>query len=884
METAVRQGLEVVAVTDHNTGEYIPKITGAAGGVNLFVFPGVEITVSGGAHLLTLFDFDRGPAAVTGLLSVCGISDQQMGQREACASCSFEEAMGHAAHRQGLNIAAHVDKKDGFLVVFQGLTAQRIILSEHLSAAEVTGENSELLEYLDNTKTGYERSAGPLPRLTFSDAHALDQIGRRFTWIKMTKPSLEGLRLALEDGSLSVKPGAGQQASPNDHASLAMDSIEIESTQYMGRDKPLRVALNPWLNAIVGGRGTGKSSIVELFRIALRREEELPESLREGFKDFKRIPQNRQDRGLLRADTRIRICYRKDGIRYRVNWSQAGDLPAIEVEEPGGSWQPDTGDVNARFPVRIYSQKQIFEIAREPGALLTIVDDSTTVDRRSWEQDWSREESRFLALRAKVRELQTRLGDQDRLKGELKDVIRKLEVFETAGHADILRELQRRRRQERALEGWEEGLRQSGERLNSLVANMTPPAFDSSLFDPSDAADAHVLQAVATASARLQEIGKELEAAARQYDALVAGWQRGRQHWAEADGVRQARLRYDSLLERLQQESAGDPSEYGRLVQVRHTLEQRLSDLKSESLALAGVEDQSRASRGRLRELRRELTRRRERFLSEVVGDNAHVRIEVIPFGDEQSAEADLQGLLQTSKFKSDFRTEDGKSGILPGLYLDYMKSYGNDPSSRDSLIETLTQRLEDLKNGLSEIGRGEPTSMKLQDQRFARHLAGLKPETFDRLDLWFPEDSLKVTYSRGGKGDRFAPLEQGSPGQKAAAILAFLLSYGEEPMILDQPEDDLDNHLISELVVQQLRKNKARRQFIVVTHNPNIVVNADAELVLALDFQGGQTRIVQSGGLQELSVRDEVCRVMEGGREALERRYRRIGRRRGDA
>ena len=108
--------------------------------------------------------------------------------------------------------------------------------------------------------------------------------------------------------------------------------------------------------------------------------------------------------------------------------------------------------------------------------------------------------------------------------------------------------------------------------------------------------------------------------------------------------------------------------------------------------------------------------------------------------------------------------------------------------------------------------------------------------------------------------------------------MLAFLLAHGEEPLILDQPEDDLDNQLIYDLVVQQIRENKLRRQIIVVTHNPNIVVNGDAELLHALEFQSGQCVVAQSGSLQEKAMRDKVCQVMEGGREAFERRYRRLG------
>lgn len=141
-------------------------------------------------------------------------------------------------------------------------------------------------------------------------------------------------------------------------------------------------------------------------------------------------------------------------------------------------------------------------------------------------------------------------------------------------------------------------------------------------------------------------------------------------------------------------------------------------------------------------------------------------------------------------------------------------------------------------------------------------------------MALYCPEDEVEVEFREGKRGSSWKSLQQGSPGQQAAALLAFILGHGKEPIIIDQPEDDLDNALIYELLVRRLREVKQQRQVIVVTHNPNIVVNGNAELVLSLKAQTGQTRIGCSGGLQDQPVRDEICRVMEGGREALERRY----------
>ena len=142
---------------------------------------------------------------------------------------------------------------------------------------------------------------------------------------------------------------------------------------------------------------------------------------------------------------------------------------------------------------------------------------------------------------------------------------------------------------------------------------------------------------------------------------------------------------------------------------------------------------------------------------------------------------------------------------------------------------------------------------------------------------MWFPEDGLHVEYSRLGDGRNFQPITQASAGQRSAAMLTFLLADGEEPLVLDQPEADLDNHLIYDLIVRQVREQKLKRQIIVVTHNPNLVVNGDPEMVHVLDFHG-QCYVKQKGPLHQDAMREEICRVMEGGREAFERRYRRLG------
>ncbi len=881
--SALAAGLDAVAVTDHNSGDWIDLVALAAARSSrtLAVFPGVELTVQGGVHLLVLFDPGKGKDAVSALLGKCDVPDQDWGKEGALAACSFVQALEHAVERGGLCIAPHVDGSKGAAKVFgPGQTLQRIISSEHLSAVEEKEPGSSLQAYFDNSKEGYKRSLGPLPRVTFSDAHRLEDIGRRSTWIKMTRPDFEGLRLALEDGPQSVIRSAEAIGDPNAHATEVIESIEISKAKYMGRDRPLTVCFNPWLNAIVGGRGTGKSSLVEFLRIALRRERELSGEIAKTVRELKQSPQSRTDRGLLTEETSFRVIYRKAGFRFRVQWDASGSLTPIEEELADGSWRSVGGEIERKFPVRIYSQKQIFELAQGPQALLKlVVDAAQQVGRSDWEEKWKLEESRFLALRAKAREVEARLAEEDRLASELEDVHRKLAVFESSGHSEVLRQYQLRRRQERAIEAWGESFAGLSQALQSIAAEAVPSSLEADLFGDTET-DRSLLQATEDMAEKLRVLRQEITDLASKAETLSAEWQQTSVRLPWATAVRDAENVYEDLIAHLRAEGAGDPTEYGRLVQERQVLERRQIALEGERKVLAELAAQSSESLEILLHLRRELTRRRAEFLRDVIGTSPHVRIEALPYGDEEDAERELRSLLQTDRFEDDFRTEDGQGGIIPKLYrgyLDTSATAGKEAKSED--VQRFEQEIQSLKRHLVEVARNPTRQGTVRDQRFAKRLAGLKPETFDRLAVWFPEDSLRVTYGPGTDGTGFRPLEQGSPGQKAAAILAFLLSYGREPLILDQPEDDLDNHLISGLIVRQLRDNKRQRQLIVVTHNPNIVVNGDAELILALDVRGGQTQVLQAGGLQEMAVREEVCRVMEGGWEALTRRYRRIGR-----
>ncbi|OUD12158.1 AAA family ATPase [Thioflexithrix psekupsensis] len=115
--------------------------------------------------------------------------------------------------------------------------------------------------------------------------------------------------------------------------------------------------------------------------------------------------------------------------------------------------------------------------------------------------------------------------------------------------------------------------------------------------------------------------------------------------------------------------------------------------------------------------------------------------------------------------------------------------------------------------------------------------------------------------------------LQQHSIGQRASALILFTLSQQKnDVIIIDQPEDDLDNQTLYEDVIKLLRQMKPNVQFIFATHNPNIPVLGDAEQIHACAFTEACISI-ESGGIDESAQQENIVKIMEGGNEAFNRR-----------
>ena len=109
--------------------------------------------------------------------------------------------------------------------------------------------------------------------------------------------------------------------------------------------------------------------------------------------------------------------------------------------------------------------------------------------------------------------------------------------------------------------------------------------------------------------------------------------------------------------------------------------------------------------------------------------------------------------------------------------------------------------------------------------------------------------------------------------------MLSLLLETEDSrPLIIDQPEDELDNRFLFETVLPALKNLKGRRQVVVATHNANIVVNGDSDMVIQLEATAKRDRVACSGAIEEPDVRDAIVRTVDGGEEAFRLRRRKYG------
>lgn len=848
VQKALGLGVSVLAITDHNHVGGVPEFRAAVVGKKIKVFPGFELSSSEGVHVLCIYPEKTEQGQLERFLGEFGIRDTE--PSSALADKSFGGLLAKVREQGGIAIAAHVTNDGGLFQKLSGRPRIQAWRSKDLSAIQIPGPVEDLLQevrpIVQNKNPDYARPHAVGAGMAVAVVNAKDIAGpddlddkSATCWIKMSEVSIEGLRQAFLDPDsrirLNRKDGAFDLEQHAELLAMSWTGGFLDGTS---------VRFNPNLNVLIGGRGAGKSTVIESLRAVLGLEP---------IGDDARAAHQGIVRNVLRNGTKIsllvRVC-RPVSCEYLIERTIPN--PSIVRDESGAVSNLTPGEI---LPgVEVFGQHEISELTKSREKRTRLLDrfierDDTAPQRRGdLLRDLEKNRRDLLDTRAEFQQIEERLSA---LPGLEETLVR----FREAGLEEKLKEKSLLVREERILDSIQERLAPFRDCRDALARELP---IDRAFVSSKALAELPGKDVLVRLEKVLVDLESDLQAVAESFDTALKNAEAGHvavnSDWAKRKQA--VEDSYEKILRELQK-SRVDGEEFIRLqrqieglrpLRERRALVQRAEKEHSESRQnlLAAWEDFKAEEFRRLDRAAKAVDRKlRDR-----------IQIEVTSSGNREA----LFDLL---------RNEVG--GRLSEA-IDRLRT-------RDDL--SLSAFVDACRQGAEAVHRAYDVPIGQ-----AANLASATEDVLMRVEeLSFPATmSIRLNTAASSDSHNWQVLEDLSTGQKATAVLLLLLLESEAPLIVDQPEDDLDNRFITEGIVPRMREEKQRRQFLFSTHNANIPVLGDAELILGLSAKGeadhGQARIAAEhmGAIDTRAVRELVEEILEGGREAFERRRRKYG------
>lgn len=844
----IEKNIDCLVISDHNSFEWIDKLRNAMDELikendsisPVIIFPAVEINVMGNIHLLAIFNID---VEVRNLERIFGQFD--FDETVLSTKKSMPEVMEIVIKNKGIAIPAHVDCPSGLFTSNSASEIKGVLNVDELLAFEVIG--SEVNNQI------FKESKRKISYIAGSDSHCIDTIGSRYTWVKMGKPSIEAMRLALFDNIDGVLRSDFFDGNPNDLRNrMFLKYIEIKQAKYAGRRATLHIDFSPWMTSIIGGRGTGKSSIIQFVRLMLNRREELPKALQKEFDDFVNISNNRTELGMLTNSTEIQVCIVKDGLEYKFIWENN------ELYEIIGEKKERATDLSDRFPIRIFSQKQLFEMTKDAQLLLQYIDNQW--DSIGWKKTLESTKNRYFDCMLRIDNNNIKLNEKKRKEISLREIENKIRAFETEATKKVLdsqKEILIAEQQAKSVYRKYEDVIVKSIQLYESILELNIEHLNTDKLD--------------------KESKKEIS----QWESIINTFVLNYKDTYEKNKMNFCRLddwfsklkifqnkeenqkEMNNIINDLKKQGVDDIEIYPILLKQKDDL---LKELE-EYVTVEKVDEDLRRERTIILEefyaLIQQRHNERERIVS-IWNETGHLRITLFPMGNMEKNEEIFRNIInkQGSTFSSDILERNKEEEYSGGIVFQLANP------EKGKHIENYKTICEEITNSNSSN----------YSKKFRAHLNNLFKNSHNvenDIYMWIPEDLVRLELKTGN--NKYISIDAGSAGQRTSAILTLLLQISKEPIIIDQPEDDLDTKNITDFIVKGINEKKHNQQIIVVTHNPNIVVNTNSEQVIHMEFAGGEIHASHSGALQDFEIRDAICDVMEGGREALESRYYRI-------
>lgn len=842
----VELDIRVVAVTDHNHVGEVDRFREEGEKQGVKVLPGFELASKEAVHVVCIYPPDTPIERLTRYLGEFGIRD--VNPSTQLSDKAFSELLACVKEQGGIAIAAHVTQEKGLLHVLHGTQARvNAWKDRNLLAVQIPGRVEDVPDdkrpILRNQNPDYRRDPAAAPKLAVAVVNARDVAQPKdledpsaSCWIKMSEVSVEGLRQAFLDPASRIR--LASEPPPDEHTefvAIAWQGGFLDGTA---------LHFNENLNVLIGGRGSGKSTVVESLRCVLGLEP-LGEEARKAHEGIVRH--------VLRNGTKISLLLRSDSpVRRDYLIERTVPNPPLVRDESGEVLPLSSSDLVPG--IEIYGQHEISELTKSPEKLTRLLgrfvkaDPSLGQRKAELKKELGRSRARSLELRKELEQLAEQLGALPGLEETLKR-------FEEAGLEERLKEQSLLVREERILKTISERVAPARQWVEQLRRSLP---IDRAFLAAKALEGLPGKDILAAAEPLLEVLNRELEETVSRVSGALERTEQGlgqvRTRWQSRKGEVQAA--YEKILRELQK-SKVDGEEFLRL---RRQIED-VRPLREREVAL--------------RRDGKELETSRRNLLAEWEDLKAKQFREL-----ESAAKKVSRELAERVRVRVTF------AGNREPLFTLLRDEVGGRLSEAIQVLE----KRPDLS--LAELVGAARAGRDVLAQKF-----GLPPAQADRLVQAAPEvlmqleeldlastTTIELNVGPEGKPVSWQALSELSTGQKATAVLLLLLLESDAPLVVDQPEDDLDNRFITDGVVPKMREEKRRRQFVFATHNANIPVLGDAEMIAGLSAAGdasqgkAEVATVHMGSIDSAPVRELVEELLEGGKEAFERRRLKYG------
>jgi energy-coupling factor transporter ATP-binding protein EcfA2 len=619
----------------------------------------------------------------------------------------------------------------------------------------------------------------------------------------------------------------------------------IEQVEINGGFLPgLKTALPRGLICIIGPRGSGKSTLAEALRLAVRGLGGAPK------KRLDLLQANVGNSGLvtltLTTDAGLKHTLRR-GLKQPAVLLTGEGRPVAGVDLDRGTY----------LPIDAYNGEEIESIADQVlgETRRALLDELRGPELAAIHLSLGEHRRALEANADQIRAARRTLGDLAERIEEFGDVTARLAALEpleetgaSAAYSAALKQQQRNARETRRVDEFFQTLRSLKDDAEAFKSRIDQASVTE--LDEADSANAELLHS------RKPELQKSLFGAVKHLtnvatavDAAIATAEKVRSELLEHQAKQTADF---TALRQVHQEEDERSRARLDLQQRVARLEETEAEQAREKERLAQLLQNRRALKGRFLLEREQISALRDTVATELTQEAGEkIRVRVLRNADDLAY----------------------RNLLTQGLKGAAVRNHGE---ILESLLQLRPEQLAQLIETDDHAGLDDACGFGAER---AKKILGAFRDNVDPLQLEVVEidDVVRIELNVATSAETiFKDAAELSRGQKCTALLPLLLARTQNPLVIDQPEDNLDNHFIYETVVNSIQRLKKKRQMIFITHNANIPVLADADLVIVMNSDGKIGYIEKSGSVDDC--REQILDLLEGGREAFELRRKRYG------